>query len=170
MPRVALYTFGVLKGTFVSEELTQFRAAAPSIFAQVAKADGYIADASSAYPELIRKSEFGQSYGPWGTYVAPRFYEGSRQPGELTMIQTLSLWRSVEAARQFTYGGFHRDALKQRGDWFEKGDWPGYVLWWVADEEVPTWGEGVAKLEALHEGGPAASGFSFAKPFDVTAG
>lgn len=166
MPRAALYTFGVLKSMFGSEELSTFRAGASSVFAQAATAEGYIADAGSANPDRSGHLQLGKSYGAWGIYSAPRFYTGSKQPGELTMIQTLSVWRSVETARQFTYEGLHRGALKQRADWFVKAAWPGYVLWWVADDALPTWSDGVRRLEALHDNGPAPSGFSFAKPFD----
>jgi hypothetical protein len=82
------------------------------------------------------------------------------------MIATLSLWRDIEIARRFTYGGLHRAALNRRGDWFHKPEWPGYVLWWVEDDQVPTWAEGARKLEALDDDGPTSAGFNFAASFD----
>jgi hypothetical protein len=82
------------------------------------------------------------------------------------MITTLSLWRDVETARQFAYGGLHRAALKRRSDWFHKPEWPSYVLWWTADGQVPTWEEGARKLEALADDGPTRAAFNFAKCFD----
>ena len=82
------------------------------------------------------------------------------------MIATLSLWRDIEIARQFAYGGLHRAALRRRSDWFHKAKWPGYVLWWSIDGKVPTWAEGVRKLEALADDGPTAEAFDFANCFD----
>jgi hypothetical protein len=82
------------------------------------------------------------------------------------MIQTLSLWQDVEAARGFVYNGLHKSALQRRYDWFVKGDFPGYVLWWVAAGAFPTWGEGARNLEALADNGSARSGFNFSDSFD----
>jgi hypothetical protein len=82
------------------------------------------------------------------------------------MITTLSLWRDIEAARQFAYGGLHRAALKRRSEWFHKAEWPGYVLWWAPDGTIPTWAEGAAKLERLADNGPTSSAFNFVNCFD----
>jgi hypothetical protein len=166
MPRLALYTFGVLKDFTGSEILTDFVAIAPSVFAEAEALDGFIAHAGTARPDLAGKAKFGEDFGPWGIAVAPRFYRGSTKAGEDTMITTLSLWRDIEAARRFTYGGLHRDALRRRGEWFRKPEWPGYVLWWVTDQEFPTWTEGARKLEALEGEGPTDAGFNFTTSFD----
>jgi hypothetical protein len=165
MPRLALYTFGVLKDVMGSEILTDFVAMAPSVYAESGAVDGFIAHAAAARPDLIGKAKFGEDFGPWGIYVAPRFYTGSTKPGEETMIITLSLWRDIEAARLFSYGGLHRVALRRRSEWFQKPEWPGYVLWWVADDKVPTWTEGARKLEALDDDGATNTGFNFATCF-----
>jgi hypothetical protein len=165
MPRLALYTFGVLKDVTGSKILTDFFAMAPSVYAEAA-VDGFIAHAGAARPDLHGKAKFGEDFGPWGFAVAPRFYTGSTKSGEDTMITTLSLWRDIEAARRFSYGGLHRVALRRRSEWFQKPEWPGYVLWWVADDKVPTWTEGARKLEALDDDGPTNTGFNFATCFD----
>jgi hypothetical protein len=166
MPRLALYTFGVLKDVTRSEILSDFVAIAPSVYADAETVDGFIAHAGAARPDLSGKSKLGEDFGPWGIAVAPRFYKGSTKPGEDTIITTLSLWRDIEAARRFTYGGLHRTALRRRSEWFQKPEWPGYVLWWVADENVPTWTEGARKLEAIDDDGPTSTGFDFATCFD----
>ena len=166
MSRIALYTFGVLKAPTGSPILVDFVANAPSVFAEAEAIDGFFGHASAARPDLAGKSKFGEDFGPWGIAVAPRFYEGFSKPGEETMIATLSLWRDIEIARRFSYGGLHRAALKRRSDWFHKPEWPGYVLWWVDDDKVPTWAEGTRKLEALDDDGPTSTGFNFAACFD----
>ena len=127
MPRLALYTSGVLKDVTGSEILTDFVAMAPSVYAEAGAVDGFIAHAGAARPDLTGKAKFGEDFGPWGIAVAPRFYTGSTKPGEETMITTLSLWRDIEAARRFSYGGLHRVALRRRSEWFQKPEWPGYV-------------------------------------------
>jgi hypothetical protein len=166
MPRLALYTFGVLKDVTGSEILSDFVAIAPSVYAEAETVDGFIAHAGAARPDLSGKSKRGEDFGPWGIAAAPRFYKGSTKPGEDTMITTLSLWRDIEAARRFTYGGLHGTALRRRSEWFKKPEWPGYVLWWVADEKVPTWTDGARKLEALGSDGPISTGFDFTTCFD----
>jgi hypothetical protein len=166
MSRIALYTFGVLKAPTGSQILIDFVAKAPSVFAEAEAIEGFFGHASAARPDLAGKSKFGEDFGPWGIAVAPRFYDTFSGRGEETMITTLSLWRDIEIARRFTYGGLHRAALTRRSDWFHKPEWPGYVLWWVADDKVPTWAEGARKLEALDDDGPTSAGFNFAGCFD----
>jgi hypothetical protein len=166
MPRTALYTFGILKSSQETDKLADFEAAAPIAFNEAETAEGFIAHGSRARPDLYGKSKLGHDFGPWGIYVAPRFYPDNPKPEDGTMIATLSLWRDIEAARNFVYAGFHRAALRRRSDWFRKPDWPGYVLWWVSEDHVPTWREGANKLEALQDNGPTASGFDFKTRFD----
>ena len=166
MRQLALYTFGVLKAPAGSPILTDFVALAPSVFAAAEATDGFLGHATAARPDLAGKAKYGEDFGPWGVAVAPRFYDGFAKPGEETMITTLSLWQSIDAARQFAYGGLHHAALKRRGDWFHKAAWPGYVLWWIQAGNVPTWAEGAAKLEALADDGPTRDAFHFARCFD----
>jgi hypothetical protein len=166
MPRLALYTFGVLKAPTGSETLVDFVAMAPAIYAEAGTTEGFLGHAGAARPDLAGKTKFGEDFGPWGVAVAPRFYDGCSNDGAETMITTLSLWRDIGAARQFAYGGLHREALRRRSDWFHKAEWPSYVLWWAADDLVPTWAEGARKLESLADEGPTSAGFNFAGCFD----
>lgn len=166
MPRLALYTFGVLKAPTGSETLVDFVTMAPAVFAQAEATEGFLGHAGAARPDLAGKAKFGEDFGPWGVAVAPSFYDRFSSPGAETMITTLSLWRDIDVARQFAYGGLHREALRRRSDWFRKPEWPGYVLWWTAKGEVPTWAQGAHKLEGLADGGPTSAGFNFAHCFD----
>ncbi len=166
MFKLALFTFGVLKDTYNSEALKDFSGAAPSVFAALDKVDGFIAHASQVRPDLRGAAEVGEDYGPWGFYAVPRFFDQRWKAEGVGMIQTLSLWRDEKAAREFSYGGLHRAVLKRRSEWFQHPQWPGYVLWWVSDEVTPTWSDGVRRLEALADEGPAASGFDFARFYD----
>jgi hypothetical protein len=162
---IALYTFGLLKAPFGAEEMSGLSAAAPSVYGEAETAEGFIGHAAAARPDLGGVVP-GQDYGPWGVFVAPRFYQGSTRRGEVAMIATLSLWQDVDAARQYVYNGLHRDALRRRTDWFTRHEFPGYVLWWVSADRVPTWAEGARKLEALTDDGPTPSAFNFVTRFD----
>ncbi len=168
VPRIALYTFGILKHPRGCEAMAGFAALSPNVFGEVRAANGFIAHALSERPDLRGKSPLGEDFGAWGRYAVPRFYDGSPCPGEATVIATLSLWRDVQSARQFTYKGpLHHSALVRRRDWFRKPQWPGHVLWWVAETQVPTWRDGVGKLEMLQDHGPTPSAFDFATDFDL---
>ena len=162
MPRLALYTFGVLKAPTGSPLLAAFIASAPSIFAEAEATEGFLGHAGRVRPDLAGKAKAGEDFGSWGIAVAPRFYEPFANPKAETMITTLSLWRSIEVARHFAYGGLHRAALMRRSDWFHKGAWPGYVLWWLGEDTLPTWADGARKLEALADEGPTSEAFDFA--------
>jgi hypothetical protein len=164
--RVALYTFGLLKAPLGSEVLREFADMSPLVYGEAESSKGFVANAATARPDLKGQAGLGTDFGPWGVGVPPRFYTGSTRPGEVAMIQTLSLWQDVEAARGFVYNGLHRSALQRRYDWFVKGDFPGYVLWWVAAGAFPTWGEGARNLETLADNGPAPSAFNFSDSFD----
>lgn len=59
------------------------------------------------------------------------------------------------------HSGAHRTALRRRGDWFERTGRANHVLWWVPEGTVPTWRDGVARLEHLHGHGAAPYGFTF---------
>jgi Domain of unknown function (DUF3291) len=43
----------------------------------------------------------------------------------------------------------------------------GYVLWWVDNDETPTWEEGVRRLEWLDDHGPTPVGFDFQHAYDA---
>jgi hypothetical protein len=166
MTRLAIYTFGILRSDWEAAETASFQSATLEVFGEARASDGYIDHAGTARPDLKGKPALGHDFGAWGTYVLPRFYEGSLEPDKLTAIATLSLWRDIDSVRNFVYQGVHhRDALKRRYDWFVKGRWPGLVLWWIDDAETPTWAQGTAKLELLHDTGASPAAFSFNERF-----
>jgi hypothetical protein len=77
----------------------------------------------------------------------------------------MSLWVDVESAYTFVYTDLHRVALNRRYDWFEKTGHPGHVLWWVTDDAIPTWKDGVPRLEHLQGHEPTPYAFTFHNPF-----
>lgn len=166
MPRLAIYTLAFFKDTVDTELRREFLATAQLVFAEAKTTAGFIDHAGNARPDLFGKSRIGEDFGPWGVGAVPHFWDGPTGRDQDAMVVTLSLWTDIEAVRNFSYAGRHRAALKRRKDWLRKSRWPGYVLWWVADRDVPTWADGACKLEALDAAGPSPTSFNFASSFD----
>ncbi len=153
MARLAFYTFAVQRGPDEDPVMRGFVLRTRSNFAAVEQSDGFID--RSGYDNEPDRSR-------WGAVVMPRFCDDPAP-----VAATLSLWRDLESAAAFAYGGVHAKALRRRREWFSKADHPGYVAWWVADDHRPDWAEAAAKLEALHDNGPQPEAFDFKQPFDA---
>ncbi|MEV8417646.1 DUF3291 domain-containing protein [Streptomyces niveus] len=167
MPQLALYTFGTLKAPMndPEERLTrEFYANGAEVYQDFHEHPGFIDQALPADPS--QGTLFDYDWGDWGEFTVPTWYGKGRSAGNVSLIATLSRWTDLRSAFDSVYGGPHRAALKRRYDWFEKTAHPGYVLWWVTDGKIPTWREGVAKLEHLHQKGYAPDFFTFKDAFD----
>ena len=114
---------------------------------------------------FLARSGYDDEPGPrsWGKQVFPRFYI---ERGDGYAPSTLSLWRDLSALYAFSYSGIHIDALRNARQWFDRSEWPSYVLWWVTKDHTPTWSEGVERLEHLHDHGPSLFAFAFEQVFD----
>lgn len=165
MPRLALYTFGVLKspladGAPLTRELHDRGAA---VYQNISRHPGYLARAAAA--DGARGSHFDLDWGVWGEFVVPTWYGKGRSAETVAMDATLSLWTDVHSAFDAIYTGVHREALTRRYDWFERTGRPSYVSWWVGDDAIPTWQDGVSRLEHLHDYGSAPHAFTFHHSF-----
>jgi heme-degrading monooxygenase HmoA len=80
-------------------------------------------------------------------------------------LATMSVWRSLEALKDFTYSGAHLETLRRRATWFVREPHPNVVLWWVEVGHTPSPAEAVERLELLRASGPGPSAFTFAAPF-----
>ena len=159
---VALYTFGVLDPSTPLEKLADFRERGALIYANAKTAAGYIGHAEKPKELVGRTVAIGQDFGAWGGYAIPTNLPGAVAIEVARCITTLSVWRDLESARAFVYGGDHRSALARRGDWFVKGAWPGSVLWQIEEGVTPTWSQGVERLERFATHGATADHFTFA--------
>ncbi|SDJ74553.1 protein of unknown function [Pseudomonas delhiensis] len=81
------------------------------------------------------------------------------------IIVNLSLWESLEALRDYVYGGEHLAVLRRRRDWMEKLPGPSLALWWLPAGQLPSLAQARAALRSLAERGPSAEAFSIARPF-----
>jgi hypothetical protein len=77
----------------------------------------------------------------------------------------LSVWRSMEALRAFTYTSGHVHVLRRRRSWFEQLAAAHLVLWWVHAGHIPTVEEALARLDRLRRDGPTRAAFTFRAPF-----
>ena len=83
------------------------------------------------------------------------------------VIVNLTLWRSVEALRLFTYKTEHAGFVRRRKEWFGELDGPHLVLWWVPAGHRPGLAEAKARLEHLAAHGPTPRAFIFSRAFDA---
>ncbi|MER5377560.1 DUF3291 domain-containing protein [Streptomyces sp. NPDC002553] len=165
MPRLALYTFGVLKSPLADPgRLTrEFYDSGDAVYRQISQYPGYLAHAEAADGE--RGMLFGADWGAWGEFAVPAWYGKGRTAHTTALAATLSLWTGPRPAFEAVYAGPHREALNRRHDWFERTEHPTHVLWWVSDAVTPVWQDGVAGLEHLHAHGPAPHAFTFRHSF-----
>ncbi len=85
------------------------------------------------------------------------------------MVINLSVWESVEALFDFSYRSTHKELFARRKDWFERGDGPQLVLWWIPASTIPTLDEAKARLEHLAAHGPTPYAFTFKQRFAAPA-
>ncbi|MFF2139622.1 DUF3291 domain-containing protein [Streptomyces sp. NPDC058193] len=165
MPRLALYTFGILKSPLAEPApLTrEFYDIGAVVYRKIGEAPGYLAHAEPASVE--QGMLFEAEWGAWGDFAVPAWYDKGRTAKTTALATTLSLWTGLRPAFDAVYTGLHREALNRRHDWFERTGHPAYVFWWVADGVTPTWQDGVSRLEHLHDHGPAPHAFTFPRPF-----
>jgi hypothetical protein len=84
------------------------------------------------------------------------------------IIVNMSVWRDVEALRQFAYGNAkHVEILKRKREWFSRMKDAYMVLWWVPAGHQPTVQEAAQRLELLRQKGPTAEAFHFGEAFSA---
>ena len=81
----------------------------------------------------------------------------------------MSVWESVEALQDFTYGSRHIGVFRDRARWFEKMSKPTYCLWWVPAGHRPTVAEGGERLTHYQERGATPYAFWFSQRYPAPA-
>ena len=155
MPRLAFFTFAILRAPRQHPDSAPFLAAIDPTNAAAERAEGFL-DQSRVDPDTGRHS--------WGEPVLPSFVAPDDAP---QVTRSLSLWQDLETVFAYAYGGQHAESLRQRKAWFRPPEWPSYVAWWVDDTHQPTWDEAVTKLERLHAMGSTPAAFTFKQAFDA---
>ena len=83
------------------------------------------------------------------------------------IIVNLSLWESVEALKEYVYGGEPLQVLRSKRDWMERLPTPSLALWWLPAGELPDVQMARERLERLRLEGPSPHAFTFARPFPL---
>ena len=74
---------------------------------------------------------------------------------------TVSVWRSYEDLRNYTYQSEHGTFLKRASEWFEAVSGPQLVIWNVEENEKPDFSEAMKRLEFLRSNGPSPEAFGW---------
>ncbi len=98
-----------------------------------------------------------------GDATAIRVFDDER------ILFNLSVWRSIHDLENYTYKSAHVEAVRARGEWFERMARPGLVLWWVAEGELPTVEDARRRFELLWAQGPGPDAFTFSRRYEVPA-
>jgi heme-degrading monooxygenase HmoA len=85
------------------------------------------------------------------------------------IIVNMSVWRSLEALRNFAYTSDHARVFRERAKWFEKMSKPNYCLWWIPAGHFPTVAEGRERLEHYQLNGATPYSFWFTRQFPQPA-
>ena len=150
MPRIAFMTVALLTEEWDDPASKGFVDRIAGAVQTLEKVEGFIA------------SDFDEA-AVWGDVVLPRLTE--RPEFANRCAYSLSLWDNLEAVFAYTYNAAHGEALRHRREWFQSGDWPSHVAWWVADDHVPTVSEGTERWERRHALGPTPAAFDFKHAF-----
>ncbi len=81
------------------------------------------------------------------------------------VIVNMSVWKSIEALRNYAYKSDHAKVFRDRAKWFEKMEKPNYCLWWIPAGHIPTVTEGRERLEHYQMRGATPYSFWFSQLF-----
>jgi hypothetical protein len=81
------------------------------------------------------------------------------------ILFNMSVWRSVEALRDFVYRSAHAQLFRQRHDWFHRFDRSYLALWWVPQGTLPSVDDAKTRLAHLDVHGPTPTAFTFKTTF-----
>lgn len=141
---LAQLNIGIIKGAMDSPVMADFAANLDRINALAEETPGFV--------WRLKTDE--------GDATAIRPFEDNEN-----MLVNMSVWRDVEALRQYVYHSAHVELMRRRREWFERMDEAFLVLWWVRRGHQPSVAEAIARLELLRAKGPSADAFPFRQAF-----
>jgi hypothetical protein len=83
------------------------------------------------------------------------------------VIVNMSVWRDVNALRDYVYKSAHVEIMKRRREFFARMGNAYLALWWIPVGHEPTVAEAVEKLEYLRKHGPSPEAFTFGEAFSA---
>jgi hypothetical protein len=81
------------------------------------------------------------------------------------VLVNMSVWRDLDALRNFVYHPAHAEIMKRRREWFAQAPQAYAVLWWVPSGHRPSLSEAADRLERLRRHGPSSTAFTFGRIF-----
>lgn len=81
------------------------------------------------------------------------------------LLYNMSVWKSVEDLRAYTFASAHAELLNDRYRWIDKIAGASVVLWWIAEGTLPTISESVERWRFLQANGPTPHAFTMRHPF-----
>jgi len=144
MAKLAFMNIGILLEPYGDPQVRGFEERIDSVFNVAENSHGFVALLGSA-PEV------------------PAVFRTPKFAGRVA--HALSVWQNLESVMTYSYGGLHAEALAKRKDWFAHGSWPGYVAWWVNDDQPVTWEEAQRRYELLYHLGSRPDAFNFKQAF-----
>ena len=95
-----------------------------------------------------------------GDATAFRPYDDDR------VLINLSVWKDVEALRNFVFRTAHANVMRGRREWFERYPEAYLTLWWVPAGHRPSVAEAVGRLAHLQAHGVSGHAFTFRETYD----
>jgi hypothetical protein len=81
-------------------------------------------------------------------------------------LVNMSVWTDLDSLHGYIYRSAHNEVMALRKQWFDRMTEAYSVLWWVAENHIPTLGEASDRLECLRGQGPGPNAFTFKQAFD----
>jgi heme-degrading monooxygenase HmoA len=81
------------------------------------------------------------------------------------VLVNMSVWRDLDALRNYVHHPAHAEIMKRRREWFAQAPQAYAVLWWVPSGHRPSLSEAADRLGQLRQQGPSSTAFSFGKNF-----
>ena len=89
----------------------------------------------------------------------------SLRPFSDDVIVNMSVWRDLDALRNYVHHSAHTEIMKRRREWFAHAPQAYAVLWWVPSGHRPSLSEAANRLERLRQHGPSSTAFTFGRSF-----
>lgn len=82
------------------------------------------------------------------------------------MAVNISVWKNLDAFKNFVYGSVHSYFLRNKKKWFDLRGPSQFVLWWLPIGVLPTLDMAKEKLTLLEQNGPSPSAFTLQEFFN----
>ena len=80
------------------------------------------------------------------------------------LIVNLSVWRSMDELRDFSYRSAHSLFLRRRAEWFHPMTNASAVAWWIDEGREPSVDEAFDRMQFLRTHGPSPWAFGVTRP------